>query len=158
MLTKTPVAASTTTSEDPPKDRNGSGMPVSGITPTTPPMLMKAWQTIQHVSPAASKLANGSVGPRRDPDPDPAEAREGDEHQAGADHPELVADDGEDEVGLRVRQEAPGCNRAPDAGAREVTRTERNERLHDLVAARRGVREGVDERQQSVAAIRTPRA
>jgi hypothetical protein len=42
MLYKSPTAISATTSEDPPDEMNGSGTPVSGRAPSTPPMLMNA--------------------------------------------------------------------------------------------------------------------
>ena len=43
------------TSDDPPAETNGSGMPVTGSSPTTTAMLMKAWMQIQPVTPAASR-------------------------------------------------------------------------------------------------------
>jgi hypothetical protein len=48
-----PVAASSTSMLDPPKETSGSGTPVIGSTPTTAPMLTSAWTTIQTVIPPA---------------------------------------------------------------------------------------------------------
>ncbi len=48
---------------DPPADTNGNGMPVTGIIPTTTPMLMKAWRQIQAVIPAASMAPKVSGAP-----------------------------------------------------------------------------------------------
>ena len=59
-----PTAAKLTISEEPPAETNGSGMPVTGISPTTTPMLMKAWMQIQAVIPAASNAPNVSGAPR----------------------------------------------------------------------------------------------
>jgi hypothetical protein len=48
---------------EPPADTNGSGMPVTGMSPTTTPMLMNAWRQIQEVIPAASIAPNVSGAP-----------------------------------------------------------------------------------------------
>ena len=42
---------------------NGSGMPVTGRSPTTTPMLMKAWMQIHPVMPAASSAPKVSGAP-----------------------------------------------------------------------------------------------
>ena len=42
---------------------NGSVMPVTGISPTTTPMLMNAWMQSQAVIPAASSAPNVSGAP-----------------------------------------------------------------------------------------------
>ena len=53
-----PTAASVTTSALPPAEMNGSGRPVIGRSPTTPPMLISAWATSQVViAVAASRPA-----------------------------------------------------------------------------------------------------
>ena len=59
-----PIAAKLITSDEPPADTNGSGMPVTGISPTTTAMLMNAWMQIQPVIPAASSAPNVSGAPR----------------------------------------------------------------------------------------------
>ena len=46
-------------------------------------------------------------GPQRGADAGHAERHEQGDHQDGADEPELLGDDGEDEVGVGERQEAP---------------------------------------------------
>ena len=58
-----PIAAKLITSDEPPADTNGSGMPVTGISPTTTAMLMNAWMQIQPVIPAASSAPNVSGAP-----------------------------------------------------------------------------------------------
>ena len=50
------MAARVTTSDEPPNDTNGSGTPVMGRTPTTAPMLTKAWMRIQLVTPVATSI------------------------------------------------------------------------------------------------------
>ena len=59
-----PTAAKLMTRLEPPALTNGSGMPVTGISPTTTPMLMNAWRQIQAVIPAASSAPNVSGAPR----------------------------------------------------------------------------------------------
>ena len=70
----------------------------------------------------------------RDPEADEPEAGEQPEHEQAADEAELLADDREDEVGVRVREEQPlGAARAePDAV--HAAAPERDQRLRDLVA------------------------
>ena len=58
-----PTAAKLMTSDEPPAETNGSGMPVTGTSPTTTAMLMKAWMQIQAVIPAASSAPNVSGAP-----------------------------------------------------------------------------------------------
>lgn len=58
-----PTAAKLTINDEPPAETNGSGMPVTGISPTTTPMLTNAWMLIQAVIPAASRAPNVSGAP-----------------------------------------------------------------------------------------------
>ena len=58
-----PTAAKLTINDEPPAETNGSGMPVTGTSPTTTPMLMNAWMQIQPVMPAASKAPKVSGAP-----------------------------------------------------------------------------------------------
>jgi hypothetical protein len=60
MLRTIPTEASSTTRLEPPYDRNGSGIPVSGAIPITAAMLIAACPATRIVSPAASRLPNGS--------------------------------------------------------------------------------------------------
>lgn len=59
-----PTAAKLMTRLDPPAETNGSGIPVTGMSPTTTAMLMNAWMQIQEVIPAASSAPNVSGAPR----------------------------------------------------------------------------------------------
>jgi hypothetical protein len=61
MLRSTPTDASSTTRLEPPYETKGSGMPVSGATPITAARLISAWPHTRVVSPAASRLPNGSL-------------------------------------------------------------------------------------------------
>ena len=60
MLRRTPTLASITTRLEPPYETNGSGIPVSGATPVVAAMLIAACPQTSAVTPAASRLANGS--------------------------------------------------------------------------------------------------
>ena len=55
-----PTAARLMVSDDPPALMNGRVMPVTGMSATTTPMLMKAWMQSQAVMPAASRAPNVS--------------------------------------------------------------------------------------------------
>ena len=55
--------------------------------------------------PAASRLPNGSAQPDRDPEPGPREGEERSRHERRSDEPELLADDREDHVRVRLGQE-----------------------------------------------------
>ena len=61
MLRRIPTPASSTTRLDPPYERNGSGIPVSGATPITAAMLIAACPAMSVVNPAARRLPNGSL-------------------------------------------------------------------------------------------------
>jgi len=58
-----PTAAKLMTRLEPPAETNGSGIPVTGISPTTTPMLTNAWMQIQAVIPAASRAPKVSGAP-----------------------------------------------------------------------------------------------
>ena len=118
MLASTPAPKRAITSDEPPKDTNGSGTPVTGSSPTTAPMLITAWPTSQAVIPAATRPAKRSVARQAIRMPTRARARNRPVSRQAADQPGLLADDGEDEVGLGVGQVAP----AGDAGADPVAR------------------------------------
>ena len=70
-------------------------------------MLMNAWMQIQAVIPAASSAPNVSGAPSEVRMPEVAEGEEQHDHEAGAEQPELLADDREDEVVRGVGQEQP---------------------------------------------------
>ena len=100
-------------------------MPVIGMMPIVMPMFSKIWNTNMHSTPDAHQRAEQvSRRGRRPPDP-PHDEPEQTDQEAGADQPELLADDGEDEVGrllghigeVRLRaleQPLPGDPARPD--------------------------------------------
>jgi hypothetical protein len=60
MFINTPTAASETTSEDPPYERNGRGTPVMGSRPVTAPRLISVCRPNHDTIPAASNRPNTS--------------------------------------------------------------------------------------------------
>ncbi len=54
-LMSTPAAAMVITRDDPPNEMKGSGIPVTGSTPTTAPMLIKVSAATHATSPRASR-------------------------------------------------------------------------------------------------------
>ena len=96
------------TSDDPPKEMNGSGIPVTGSRPMTAPTLMNVSAAIQATRPTPSRAAEAVGGVRRPPAGRTSTSATSRPSTATApDEPELLADDREDEVGVGVRQGAP---------------------------------------------------
>ena len=103
--------------------------------------------------PDGDKAREGVALAGGDPEAGPAEGAEAEEHDEGADEAEVAGDDRKDEVGVGVGQKAPGRHRRPEPAPGDPAEAERGERLHDLVARGRGVRERIDDRGQAVAAV-----
>ena len=59
-LIRMPAAAMVMTSDEPPKEMNGSGIPVTGSTPTTAPTLMRVSAATHATSPRASSAPKRS--------------------------------------------------------------------------------------------------
>src|SRR5207247_5079843 len=103
--------------------------------------------------PGGQQRAGPGGGPAPGPDAQHGQGPEKQEHQGAADEAELLADDGEDEVGVGVGQEHPLGPAGPEADPRPSATTEGDERLGDLVAALLVVVEGVDERHEPGPAV-----
>ena len=153
-LASTPAANIVVTSAVPPNDTNGSGMPVTGSSPTTAPMLMTAWPTIHTVMPAASSTPNRSGARNAARMPRTREADEERDHEQPADQAELLADDREDEVGVRVREEVPFGPARAEADAGQPAAADRDERLRDLVPRVGLVGERMQEREEARPPVR----
>ncbi len=61
MLMSTPAAAIVITSDEPPNEMNGSGIPVTGSTPTTAPTLMTVSAPTHATNPSASSAPKRST-------------------------------------------------------------------------------------------------
>ena len=107
---------------------------MTGSSPTTAPMLITACPTIHAVMPAASSMPKRSGARSATRTPTTAKPDEQPEHEQAADEAELLADDREDEVGVRVREEAHFARPAPRPTPVQPAAAERDQRLRDLVA------------------------
>ena len=129
-------------------------MPDTGSRPTTAPRLIAAWPTIHVVTPAASSMPKRSGAVRATWNPTSAEPGEQPEHEQAADEAELLADDREDEVGVRVGEEHPLGPARAEPDAVDAAAAERDQRLRDLVAGVRRVGPRVEEREHARPAVR----
>ena len=80
MFTRMPAATMVMTSEDPPKEMNGSGIPVTGRRPITAPTLITVSAAIHDDEADPEQAPEPVGGPRRRPQPEPAERDEQPEH------------------------------------------------------------------------------
>ena len=154
MLRSTPTAASSTSSDEPPYETNGSGIPVSGAIPSTAARLTAACPQTSVVTPAASRLPNGSR--QRSATRKPAQAKTANAAitTCGADEPELLADDREDHVGVRLGQEVHLLDPLPEPLAGDPARAHADDRLHVLEARALGVLPRVEEAEHALAPVR----
>ena len=150
MFIRMPMAARVITSDEPPKEMNGRGMPVTGSTPITAPMLMIAWLVIQVVTPTATRQPKRSGARTGGPVAVPGQGEEQAHDADGADQAELLPHHREDEVGVGVGQGPPLLAPAAESEAEQVAGAEADERLPHLVARARLVGAGIDERQDPV--------
>src|SRR5436309_1969666 len=78
-----------------------------------------------------------------------SENQESEHHQGRADQAGLLADDGEDEVGVRLRQPPVLLDRVPDADAEEPAGRQSIERLGRLKTCAERVRPRIPERGEA---------
>ena len=137
--------------ELPPYDTNGSGTPVTGMMPRHMPMFWKAWKPNQQAMPAAATRPNTSSVCARDRQRPPDHHAEQRDQHAGADQAELLARDGEDEVGVLLGHEArAGLGAVEEPLAEEPAVADRDPRLLDVVAGAARVEVGVGEGEEPV--------
>ena len=141
-----PIANMVSIRDEPPKEISGSGIPVIGSSPTTAPMLISACPTSQAVMAAATSRPNGIGRALRDPDAAVGQHAEQHDDQQRADQAELLADDRQDEVGVRVRQVGPLLPAGAEADAPPAAGGKRVQTLHRLPSGVLRVLEGVGER------------
>ena len=148
-----PTAAIATRSEDPPEDTNGSGSPFVGRSPTTTHMLTTAWVTRSAETPKARSEPNGSATrrpirmPRHRRSPKRATVTD------RADEPELLAEDREDEVRVRLGEVEELLLRLPESSPQKPPAAEREVGLDDLEPGPPRVRPGVEEREDPPEAV-----
>ena len=98
--------------------------------------------------PAASRLPNGSRHSSAVFRPAHANSDVREDQRRGADEPELLADDGEDHVGVRLGQVVDLLHALAEPVAEDVARAEADLRLHDLEARALRVLPRVEEAEE----------
>ena len=88
-----------------------------------------------------------------DPEAAHGDQREQAQHDERADQPELLADQREDEIGVRLGQEEHLLLALPEPDAAEAAGAEGDERLHELKAGVLRVRPRIEEGEQAPHAI-----
>ena len=97
-------------------------------------MFTNAWPMIQTMTALTTIFANGSVLARMMRTNDDREHDEQQQHDDGAEQPELLADDGEDEVVVGFGQPGPLGLRVAEADAEDAAGGERPPAVHRLPA------------------------
>ena len=127
MLTRMPIAMSEMTSDEPPNETRGRGTPVIGSEAVTAPMLTRACTPIQIVIPDATQHPEPVGRSLRGAYAEVGEEREHQDDDEGADQSHLLAEDGEDEVGVRVGDVHPLLSAGPEPDAEPASRAERDQ-------------------------------
>ena len=148
-FTRMPVASMVVMSAEPPNDTNGSGMPVTGSRADDRADVDHRLADDPHRGAGGDERTEPVGRAQRGARAEDAERDEQPDHEEAPDEPELLADDGEDEVGVRVGQEVPLRPAGAEADAGQAAAPERDERLRDLVAGVGRVGERVQEREHA---------
>ena len=120
----------------------GSGTPVTGSRPATAPTLIIACEMSQAVMPAASRLSKVVGAAPSHLGPDDPDGREQADHDQAARKTRLLANHGEDEIGVLVGEIAPGRNALAYPGPEPVPPAEGYESLDRLVTGGARVENG----------------
>ena len=148
-----PPPPSSPTSAEPPEERNGSGIPVSGIIRVTPATLISSWNPSHASMPGREQRAEHVGRAVRDPRRAPDQQREQQQHDDHADEPQLLADDRHHAVRVRRRQVEELLPRHAQPEAPDAPGAERHQQLQRLEAEARGVRLGRGERGDALQAV-----
>ena len=148
-LSSRPAAVIETNSDDPPAEKNGRVRPVTGISPVTPPRLTTAWTPNHAVMPPASSMPNRSGAASAACIPNHVSSMNPPTTATAPIEPELVGDDGEDEVAVGQREVAELAVAAADAGAGQPAVGDGQEPLVGLVRELVAVPGDVEERREA---------
>src|SRR6266487_141617 len=129
MLRSTPTDRRSTTRLEPPYETKGSGIPVSGASPSTAARLITAWAQTSAVRPAASRFPKGSL--QRSATRRPAYAKVAYAASSAA-AAELLADDREDHVRVRLGQVVDLLDPLAETASEDPAGAEPDQRLHRL--------------------------
>ena len=114
-------------------------------------MFWKAWKPNQQAMPAAATRPNRSSASSGDRQRAPDHDRQQHDDHPGPDQAELLAGDGEDEVGVLLGHEArPRLRAVEESLAEEPTVADRDPRLLDVVAGAARIEAGIGEGQEAV--------
>ena len=105
MFKSTPTAKSVGTSDEPPYEMNGSGMPFVGSSASTTLMLKSACATMPVTMPTPEQHPEPVRRAQRRAHPAPQKSPKSATTAEPAEQPQLLADHREDEVRVRERQE-----------------------------------------------------
>ncbi len=140
-------------SDDPPKLTRGSGVPLVGMMPITTLMLTSACSATIAVRPDRQKRPEAVWRAQGDAQAAPRDNQETDEDGRRADEPQLLGDDGVDEVGVRLRQVEELLDAVHQSASPDAARADRDERLDDLEAVAERVLPRVEEGEEPAPAV-----
>ena len=138
----------------PPYDTSGSGTPTTGSTPLTIAMLTNAY--VKNISVIAPAMSRANIVEAFAVITIAAADQQQVEHEQDrvADQPEFLAEHGEDEIGVALRQEVEVRLRAVQpALADDAARAERDRRLRRVIAGAERIATRIEERQDPLALI-----
>ena len=135
MFCSRPIAIIEANIDDPPYETSGRGTPVTGMMPRHIPMFWKVWKANQQAMPAAATRPNMSSACMEMCSARHSTHREEQDQHAGADQAELLAGDGEDEVGVLLGHEArTGLRAVEETLPEQAAVADRDPRLGRVVA------------------------
>src|SRR5205823_13820646 len=108
----------------------------------------------EHGDPDGEPLPERLAAAERDPEAGVREQRERRDHGHDADEAELLADDGEDHVGVRLRQVEHLLDAVAEAATEDAARRHADHRLDDLEAGVLRVAPRVEEGEDAIATVR----
>ena len=106
------------------------------------------------MSPSAAQQPNASGEAYAGADPAPDDGGEEEQHRRHPGESQLLADDAEDEVGVRRGEEEELLPALAEADAERPARAESEQRLHRLVAVAARILPGIEEGEHPLDAVR----
>ncbi len=149
------MPARSTTRLEPPYETNGSGMPVSGAMPSAAARLIGRLSADERSDARREELPERVLAAHRDPESGDREERECADHERRTPiEAELLADDREDHVRVRLREVGDLPHTLAEPGTREAAGADPDRRLHDLEAGALRVAPRVEEAEDASAPVR----
>jgi hypothetical protein len=117
-------------------------------------MLTKACSATIIANPTPKQRAEADPREQCDPQPPPGDDAERDQNRGRADESDLLADDGEDEIVVRLGQEEELLHAVPEPESEHAARSNRDLRLQELVTLAQWTAGGIHEGENAQHAIR----